>query len=145
MFTNFDHAYNYELMKSEDNYYYHYKSAFMTDCGDTIRANFMGDKVEDEWHFGFSRIHDGVSTQITSGHGDAIKILSTVIKMIIEVATTNNVRFMMFRAENDAIRGKLFERIFNKLSHRYGYNVNSKTTGTSTTITVMREAIHETV
>ena len=118
----------------------------MTESGDTIRISFNADKDDtDNWMFGFSRVHDDKVSQSLTGQGDAIKILSTVIKMIIEVATTNNIRFMMFRAENDGVRGKLFERIFNKLSHRYGYSVISQVSDSGTTITVVREEIHETV
>ena len=146
MFTDYTNAYEYELEKSEDEFFLYYKSAFMTDSGDTIRTTFSSDKDDiDTWLFGFSRIHGGEVTQDITGQGDAIRILSTVIKMIIEVATTNNVRFMMFRAENDSVRPKLFERIFNKLTHKYGYKVISQVSETGTTITVARGAIHETV
>ena len=146
MFTDYTNAYEYELEKSEDEFFLYYKSAFMTDSGDTIRTTFSSDKDDiDTWLFGFSRINGGEISQDLTGQGDAIKILSTVIKMIIEVATTNNVRFMMFRAENDSVRPKLFERIFNKLTHKYGYKVIYKVSDSGTTITVVREEIHETV
>lgn len=145
MFTNYDNAYDYELVKGENEYFKTYDSEFMIANGDSIRVNFAGDKDDGNWHFGFSRISDDKISQNITGTGDAIKILSTVIKMIIHVATTEDVRFMMFRAGAESVRERLFERIFRKLSHRYGYGVKVQTSESGSTISVVKEVIHETV
>ena len=145
MFTSYDNTYDYELTKGENQYFITYDSEFMIKDGDSVRVNFAGDKDDGNWHFGFSRIVNGEPKQNLTGQGDAIKIFSTVIKMIIHVATTESVRFMMFRAGAESVREKLFERIFRKLSHRYGYNVQLQSSETGTTITVVREAEYETV
>jgi len=145
MFTNYDNAYDYELIKGENDYFITYHSEFMIADDNSIRVTFAGDKDTNEWHFGFSRISGDQISQDITGTGNAIKILSTVIKMIIHVATTEDVRFMMFRAGAESVREKLFERIFRKLSHRYGYGVRVQKSETGSTISVVKEVVHETV
>jgi hypothetical protein len=145
MFTNYDNAYDYELVTGENEYFKIYDSEFVITSGDSIRVNFAGDKDNGDWHFGFSRISGDEISQNITGTGDAIKILSTVIKMIIHVATTEDVRFMMFRAGAESVREKLFERIFRKLSHIYGYGVRVQTSDSGSTICVVKEVVYETL
>ena len=145
MFTNYDNAYDFDLETNENEYFKLYNSKFEVANGDVIAVDFAGDKDTEEWHFGFSRVSEDEVSQDLTGTGDAIKILSTVIKMIIHVALVEDVRFMMFRAEDESVRGRLFEKIFRKLSPEYGYNVRVQTSESGSTISVVKEAVHDTV
>ena len=145
MFTEYTNTYDFELEKKENEFFMLYNSKFEIKDGDIISVDFAGDKDTEEWHFGFSRLSGDEVSQNLTGTGDAIKILSTVIKMIIHVALVEDVRFMMFRAEDESVRGRLFEKIFRKLSPEYGYNVRVQTSESGSTISVVKEAVHETV
>ena len=136
MFTNYDNAYDYTLNESENDYFNIVSSRFITDSREIVTVMFEEDKDNPEhWFSGFSRSTSQGNSQENTGQGDAIKILSTVIAMIVEVALGKQVRSMTFTSPNPG-KGKLFIRIFNKLTSEYGYIANSETHKNGVTIRV---------
>jgi len=148
MFTNYDNAYDYTLDESENDYFNIVSSRFITDSREIVTVMFEEDKEDlGRWVCGWSRSSSQGNSQENTGQGDAIKIFSTIIAMIVEVALGKQVRSMTFTSP-DPGKGKLLIRIFNKLTSEYGYIANSETHKNGVTIRVHpapKELIDETV
>ena len=136
MFNEPYNTYKYTLSESENEFFNIVSSRFVTESREMVTVIFEEDKENPGyWVCGFSRSTSQGNSQENTGQGDAIKILSTVISMIVEVALGKQVRSMTFSSP-DLDKGKLFIRIFNKLTSKYGYTANSETHKNGVTIRV---------
>ena len=136
MFNEPYNTYNYTLVESDNQFFNIVSSRFITDSRDMVTVIFEEDKEDPgRWVCGFSRSTSQGNSQENTGQGDAIKILSTVIAMIVEVGLGKQVRSMTFSSP-DLDKGKLFIRIFNKLTSKYGYIANSEKHKNGVTIRV---------
>jgi hypothetical protein len=115
------YPHQFKKMNGED-----YAGAFKSSSGEVVRVDMQ--------------LHEGLSNTVyeinftrkgeyhTTGGGDALKILATVLKIIKEFKTAANPAFITFSADNSEIsKVKLYRRMSKTLASTYGYTDISKT------------------
>jgi len=122
-----------------------YQSTFKVDDGSSVTVDFKGDEHIDDydhldWTISFSRN----GSQATTGEGDALRIIATVMKMIKEFVKKEDPKYMTLSAAKEQRAGqkKMIkqmqgrEKVYNRLvknSVGSKYKVTSDT-GSSGTI-----------
>lgn len=117
------YPYQFKNMHSED-----YAGAFKTSSGEVVRVDMQ--------------LHSGLSASVyeinftrkgeyhTTGGGDALKILATVLKIIQEFKNKVNPAFITFSADHsEESKVKLYKRMAKTLASAAGYIDISKTYG----------------